>query len=198
MISVEVRRRAALEGGYLVNEAIRELIAPTRVMELTDYWMGLDPPPLDAIAAVRNMILRTIIVNVYRLQEARDHYLVPWVFSSDELRALGLRDMEAFLGGAAAWKAFALLRHQYAGHATGKARTATSPGRLVPARVLGKAIRDSGLNDLSLFLGRVRTELAPAIEQLRDEIGRRYPDLRRFIQQYAADTSEASNRPPTS
>lgn len=139
----EIRHRAALEGGYLLNEAVRELIAPTRVMELTDHWLRLDPAPLDAVAAVRNMILRSVIVNVYRVQEARAHYLCPWVFSDDELHALGLPDMEYFLGGAAAWKAFELLRHQYAGHATGKGATPTNPGRLLPARVLGRAIHES-------------------------------------------------------
>src|SRR5882724_5260557 len=124
----ERRRRAALEGGYLLNEAIRELIAPARVMELTDQWLRLEPAPLDAIAAVRNMILRGVIVNVYRVQEARAHYLCPWVFSDAELRALGLPDMKDFLGSGAAWKAFELLRHQYAGHATGSRATPTSPG----------------------------------------------------------------------
>ena len=140
-----------------------------------------------------SFILRTVIVNLYRVQEARDHYLCPWVFSDDGLRALGLPDMEGFLGGALAWKAFELLRHQYAGHATGKGATASSPGRLLPARVLGRAIRDARLHDLPAFRRRIRMELAPALEGLRDEIGRRYPDLRRFIQQYAAE--ERSGRP---
>jgi hypothetical protein len=76
--SAEIRRQAALEGGYLINEAIRELIAPTRVMELTDHWLRQNPAPLEATAAVRNMILRSVIVNVYRVQEARDHYLCPF------------------------------------------------------------------------------------------------------------------------
>jgi hypothetical protein len=140
------------------------------------------------------MILRSVIVNVYRVQEARENYLCPWVFADDELRALRLPDMREFVGGAPAWKAFELLRHQYAGHATGKGATPASPAHLLPARVLGRAIHESGLYDLRVFLGRVRAELAPALERTRDEVGRRYPDLRGFIQQYAVEMAEARDR----
>jgi len=194
VINDERRHRAALEGGYLLNEAIRELIAPTRIMDLTQNYELVDSvPSIEAIAAVRNMVLRTVIVNVYRVQEARENYLCPWVFSDAELCGLGLTDMKTFLGSRAAWKAFAILRHQYAGHATGNRGNRTTPGRLLPARVLGKAIRDSGLHDLPAFLERIKTELAPVIERVRDEVGRRYPDLRGFIRQYFADTSAASD-----
>ena len=185
------RQRAAYHGGYLINEAIRELVVPTRVMELTKPWEAINPVPMAAIVAVRNMVLRSLVVNLHRLHEARENLLCPWVFSDEELSRLGLPKISAFLGGSEAWKAFVILRHQYAGHALAREATVTTPGELLPALVLGKAIQATGLSDLPKFLTRTSTELAPGVETVRDEIGRRYPGLRDFIQQYAVDMETA-------
>jgi hypothetical protein len=61
----------------------------------------------------------------------------------------------------------------------------------VPALVLGKAVRESGLWDLESLLGRVRNELIPAIERVRDEIYVLYPVAKEFITTYALDLEKA-------
>ncbi len=178
----EKLRQAAGEGCLLLNEAIRELVTPLRVVELSAVWEKLNPIPVNAIAAVRNMVLRSVIVNIYRLKETRDNFLVGWLFSDEELRKLGFPPVEEFIG-AENWKSFELVRHQYAGHATSKKATTSRPGRIIPPAILGTALRAAGLIDSERLLRRVKEELVPGVEKVRDELTRLHPFVEKFVKE---------------
>jgi hypothetical protein len=183
--------QTASEACLLLNEAIRELIAPARIIELSKQWESVNPLPLNAIAAVRNMAVRSVIINVYRLKETRDSFLAGWLFSEEELQNLSFPPVEEFIG-AAKWNDFQILRHQYAGHATSKESTSNQPGRIVTAPRLGKAIKETGMSDLEQFLKRIQKELLPGVENTRDELTRRYPTVEEFVNMtYPLDLEKA-------
>ncbi len=184
------RNQAANEAGFLLNEAIRELLIPTHLIELSQKWQALNPLPISEIAAVRHLVFMSIVVNIFRLRETRQSFIEGWLLSDDRLRELGFPPLEDFIG-AEKWSQFEVVRHQYAGHATGKEGTWKSPGRIVPASVLGKAIRETGLSDLESLLARVRMELVPGVERVRDEIYKVYPAAKEFIITHALDIEKA-------
>lgn len=169
----------ACEAGLLLNEAIRELAVLPRMHALTE---NIEEGPIDIkyLAAVRHILLMSVVINLYRLKETRDHFLVPWLFSDSDLRKLSFPPVEEFIGNDK-WSSFETVRNQYAGHSTkGKPKKA-EPGRIVPASRLGRALRDTGLNNLKVFLWRVVEELGPGIENVRAELTRRYPKVEGFI-----------------
>jgi hypothetical protein len=61
-------------------------------------------------------------------------------------------------------KALEILRHQFAGHAMGRWAGNDKPGRLVPAKLLGQALRETGLTELPEFARRLREDVASKLE----------------------------------
>lgn len=184
-IDHETSEQTACEACVLLNQAIRELIVPKRVWALVDQWKNVDNPiSLNESCAISNMILRGVIMNLYRLRETREGFLAGWLFTETELLGLGFQPIEQFFP-AGTWKCFEMIRHQYAGHATG---TEAKPEKKQPARILspaklGKALKETGLVDLKTFLDRVQTEVLPGVERVRDELTSRYPSVRNFVTQ---------------
>jgi hypothetical protein len=77
------------------------------------------------------------------------------------------------MGGEKKWRYFATVRGQHAGHSFAKRATNTKPGRIINPRVLGKALRETGLFESEELLKRARG-LVPGVEKVRDELRRRY------------------------
>ncbi|TKS57851.1 MAG: hypothetical protein EWM72_03426 [Nitrospira sp.] len=168
----------------LLNEFIRELATPRYVFDLSTRWEALSPSPEKVIAAFRHMALASLILNLYRLHETRSHFLVPFLYTESELKTLGLISVEEFIG-ADRWKDFEILRHQYAGHATAKKAEGNIGGHILPPKLLGKAIRRTGLSDPAAFLNRIDKQLLPPVERVRNELGERFPAAKDFIKSYA-------------
>jgi hypothetical protein len=137
-LSVNKRAQAAKEAGYLLNEAIRELLAPTHIVRLSENWLSHNPIPLVALAAVRHLAVTSVVINIFRLKETRESFIEGWLIPDERLRALGFPPVEEFIG-AEKWNQFVVVRHQYARHAKRKEGTYKNPGRIVPALVLGKS-----------------------------------------------------------
>jgi hypothetical protein len=135
----------------------------------------------------RLFVETSVIVNLYRLKETQDHFLVGWVFTPEELRSLGFPPLEEFIGGQEKWNLFEIVRHQYAGHSTSRKATSTQPGRILSASVLGNALRETGLWDFEAFFKRVLAELVPGVERVRDELVRRYPSAEKFVKETYPD-----------
>jgi len=129
-------------------------------------------------AAVRRIAMAATVIGVYRVAETRKHFLAPWLFSEEELRNLGLPDIEHFVRDTGA---FETVRSQWAGHAQAKKSTDRSPGRLIDASALGRALERTGIGNEEQFLKRVRDELTPAVERVRDKILEAHPEVRDFI-----------------
>jgi hypothetical protein len=129
-------------------------------------------------AAVRRIAMAATVLGVYRVAETRKHFLSPWLFSEEELAQLGLPDIEVFVRD---WGAFEIVRSQWAAHAPAKKSTGGRPGRLVEASALGRALEKTGIGDEDRFLTRVRNDLTPAVERVRDQILANHPEARDFI-----------------
>jgi hypothetical protein len=110
--------------------------------------------------------------------ETRKHFLTPWLFSDEELKQLGLPDIEYFVQD---WGAFETVRSQWAAHARAKKSTRERPGRLIDASALGRALERTGIGEEEQFLRRVRDELTPAVERVRDKILEAHTEARDFI-----------------
>ena len=174
-------QQVACQACYLLNQAIRELSTPKLVIELSKKWLQLDPVPWKAIAAVQNMANTSMVVNIFRLKEAQDHFLVGWLFTEEELRSMGFPPIEEFIGGPEKWKSFEVVRNQYAGHATSHKATRSKPGRIISAPVLGMALRQTGLWEMEAFLNRVQEELVPGVERVHNKLLSLYPNAQEFI-----------------
>lgn len=159
---------------------IRELAIPHRLFEMI---IKVDEGPVDMmyLGAVRHTILQAAVLAVFRASEIRKGFLAGWLFTEDELTAMRFPPVEAFIGGAQSWKQFTILRHQYAGHATSREATRTSPAELIAPEVLGAVIREAGVADLKVFLTRVVDVLAPDVETVLAEVRRRYPEVDEFV-----------------
>jgi hypothetical protein len=133
-------------------------------------------------------------MSLYKVKEARDHLLVPWVFSNSELRQFGFPPVEEFVGD---WRAFMIVRGQYVGHVIASQAAKESPGRIISSRVLGDAHRRAGLWDAEPFLRRVERDLLPGIERTRKELFRMYPTARMFaVKEYPSEVESAAEGPP--
>lgn len=174
----------ANEACHLLNQFVHELITPRYVFLLSARWVTLSPVPEKVICAFRHMALTSLILNLYRLHETRSHFLTPFLFTEVELKALGLRSVEEFIG-ADGWKDFEILRHQYAGHATAKEAKGNCSGHILSPERLGRAILRTGLGDPVAFFARVDRELLPAVEAVRDKLAERFPEVKKYIASYA-------------
>jgi hypothetical protein len=127
------------------------------------------------------------VLSVYRLRETRDHLLRDWLFTDQELREMGLPPLQEFIGGENKWTSFEIIRHNMAGHSMIRKATRSKPGRIVPAQVLGTASRQAGLSDWKAFVSRVRKELTPAVENIRDKLANEFPEVKHFLHNYQTE-----------
>ena len=174
----------ANEAYLLLNGFVRELATPRYVFVLSARWEAQSPVPGKVISAFQHMAQASLILNLYRLHETRSQFLVPFLFTENELRTRGLISVEEFIG-ADGWGDFEILRHQYAGHATAKKAKGNTSGHILPPERLGEAIRKTGLNEPSALFDRIEKELLPSIERVRNELGERFPAAKEFIATYA-------------
>lgn len=121
---------------------------------------------------MNNLAFTACVLSVYRLRETRvhllrDHLLVDWLFTDKEARDLGLPPLQEFIGGGKQWANSSLSGTTWRVIPCRKA-TKSRPGGIVPARVLGTAVRQAGLSDWKVFVARVREELTPAVQNIRD------------------------------
>lgn len=170
--------QAACDAAVLLTEAIRELTIPQHLVTCAKRLEEAQQVSETYAAAVRRIAMGATVIGVYRVAETRKHFLTPWLFSEEELRHLGLLDIEHFVRDAGA---FETVRSQWAAHAQAKKSTARSPGRLIDASALGQALERTGIGDEEQFLRRVRDELTPAVERVRDKILEAHPEARDFI-----------------
>lgn len=172
------RQKVACETGLLLNEAIRELLIPQHLDELFRRLHDGKAVSERYAAAVSHFSMMSVIMALYRLSEAQRDFL-PWVFPEDETKALGLGPIEEFVRD---WSAFIIVRGQYVGHARRKDSKGKEPGQVLPARTLGEALRKTGMWDSDDFLLRVRQELVPGVERVRDELFKRFPGVKEFVE----------------
>ena len=170
--------RAACDAAVLLNEAIRELTIPQHLVTYSNRLEEARQVSETYAADVRRIAMAATVIGVYRVGETRKHFLTPWLFSEEELQQLGLPDIEHFVRDLGA---FETVRSQWAAHAQAKKSTAQSPGRLVDASALGRALERTGIGNEEQFLRRVRDDLTPAVEKVRDRILEAYPEARDFI-----------------
>jgi hypothetical protein len=123
----------------------------------------------------------SVIMGLRRLHEVRSQFLVPWLFSDEELTGFGVPSVDRFLGGT--FRSFELVRHQYAGHVTARKAKEGRPGQIIAPEVLARAIRDTGLRESKAFLTRVQDELVPGIERVVQELVRRYPEADTYLRE---------------
>lgn len=210
-LSGEARRNAAFEGCLVLNHAINELLIPLKVMELSESILsdasgriGDDIIKSNKFAellfamqefrGMNNLAFTACVLSVYRLRETRDHLLVDWLFTDKEARDLGLPPLQEFIGGVKQWTNFELIRHNMAGHSMIRKATKSRPGGIVPARVLGTAVRQAGLSDWKVFVARVREELTPAVQNIRDELAKEYPEVKDYLHYYQTEHDFFENR----
>ena len=170
--------QTACDAALLLTEAIRELTTPQHLMTCANQLEETKPVSATCAAAVRRIAMAATVIGVYRVGETRKHFLTPWLFSEEELRRLGLPHIEHFVRDLGA---FETVRSQWAAHAQARKSTGRSPGRLIDASALGRALERTGIGDEEQFLRRIRDELTPAVERVRDKILEAYPEARDFI-----------------
>ena len=171
-------KQAACEAALLLTEAIRELTIPQHLMTCAAQLEETQRVSATYAAAIRRIVMTATVIGVYRVNETRKHFLTPWLFSEDELRQLGLPNIEHFVRD---WGAFETVRSQWAAHAQAKKSTALNPGRLIEPSALGRALERTGIGNEDEFLRRVRDELTPAVERVRDKILETHAEARDFI-----------------
>jgi len=170
----------ACDAAVAINMTVADLLLPRHIFRLfTDHEAAGRISPGYATVA-RRLAGQVIVVNLFRLWEAREHLLCPWLFSDPELRALGLPPLEEVVD---AWPALLRIRHQFAGHMLSRRANKNNgePGRILPPEAFGRALRESGLLDLAAFLARVEEEIIPAVERVRAELFRRWPASEDYV-----------------
>lgn len=175
----EQKEQVAKDAAHLLNEAIRKLLIPQHLFLLFNNLQEQGTANERYASAVRHAAITVAIIEIFRLKETRNEFLVGWLFSDAKLRELGLPPLEEFVGD---WKSFEMVRHQYAAHAIAKRSKRGRPARAMRAKTLGEVLRRSGLLNADEFLLRVKEELVPGVEKVRDEIFRKYPAAREFIE----------------
>ena len=190
--SSEHRVRAACEAAYVLNDAVGALLIPQHLAKLALKLHDAGGMSSKYAGPVRRLSMQGAIMGLYKVKEARDHLLAPWVFTTDELRQFGFPPVEEFVGD---WSAFMTVRGQYVGHVVAKGAKG-SPGRIISGKALGHALRRAGLWDAEPFLRRVERVLLPGIERTRDELFRKYPAARPFaLKGYPGEVESAAETP---
>jgi hypothetical protein len=171
-------QETACQAAVAINLAVADLLLPRHIFKLFTQHEEAGRISAGYATAARRLAMQLIVVNVFRLSEARTHLLCPWLFQDHELRAMGFLPLEEFVGH---WSALLVIRHQFAGHILSRKADGAQPGRIIPPEVFGRALRDSGLGDAEALLGRVEAELIPAVERVRAELFRRWPAAEEYV-----------------
>jgi hypothetical protein len=108
--SVEV---TACEAAVAINTAVADLLLPRHIFRLFTRHQEAGLVSAGYATAARRLAMQLIVVKLFRLWEAREQMLSPWLFRDDELRAMGLLPHQEFVGR---WPALLTIRHQFAGH----------------------------------------------------------------------------------
>lgn len=210
-LSGEARRNAACEACVVLNRTMNEVLVPLKVVELSERIfaettgrIGYDIIKSSKLAEIlfsmqehRGMLdiaLTACVLSVYRLRETRDHLLVDWLFTDDEATALGLPPLQNFMGGEKQWASLEIIRHNMAGHSMIRKGTKFRPGKIVPAQVLGTAVRQAGLSDWKAFVARVREELMPGVQKIRNELVKEYPEIKDYMHYYQTEYDVFENQ----
>jgi hypothetical protein len=172
-----VRLRIASEAGVLLNDAIRDLLIPQHLNAEAAQYHDRGLVTESYAGAWMRVAVMSVVMALYRLHQVRNGFLLRWLFTDSELRSLGFGPVEEFVQD---WKSFTIVRSQYVGHAKSKRTVGERPARLVSARALATALCRTGLWDRDNFLLRVREQVVPGAEKVRDEIFQRYPQAREF------------------
>jgi hypothetical protein len=189
-LSDAARLNVAHEACFLLNLASRELGSPVKVFEysrgVVNENMSLSSVRdfmaiICGITGLRYIAFQSVVLAVFRLREIRMHLVAGWLFTEDELKNFGFLPLEDFIGGERMWRAFEIVRHQLMGHSIAHKSTKTKPGRMISGTALGKAIRQAGLQSWEGFADRVSKELVPGVLRTRDELAKRYPSARNYI-----------------
>ncbi|MBI4522772.1 MAG: hypothetical protein HY695_03040 [Deltaproteobacteria bacterium] len=189
----KAREKIACEAAHLANELVRQLTVPSLILE--DSETGQKKKNFLRAGAIRNFCILGIIVNLYRVIELRDNFLLDILFSEDELRDMGFPSIHEFLGGLEQMKFLEILRHQFAGHATAKSATGKKPGKLISAKLLGIALRETGIDKLPEFATSLREKLAPQLEKFIDQMRRKFPAIDKFVMEdYPLEVEEGRLR----
>jgi hypothetical protein len=212
-LSGQARRDAACEACLVLNRTVNEVLLPLKIVELyerifteTTGRIACDIIKSSKIAEIlfaiqehRGMLdiaLTACVLSVYRLRETRDHLIVDWLFTDAETTALGLPPLQNFMGGEKEWASASLeiIRHNMAGHSMIRKGTKFRPGRIVPAQVLGKATRQTGLSDCKAFIARVREKLMPGVMKFGDELRNEYPEIKDYMHYYQTEYDVFENQ----
>ena len=174
----------ACDAAIALNLAVADLLLPHHIFNLFTGHEGAGRISGGYATAARRLAMQVLVVNLYRLWEARTHLLCPWLFSAAELRAFGLPEIEAFVGD---WSSLLIVRHQFAGHMLRGRPERGKPGQLLPPERFGQALQGAGLSDAEAFLGRVEAEIIPAVERIRSELFRRWPAAETYVRRTYPD-----------
>lgn len=176
------RSRIACEAALLLNESVRELVVPQQLVERLTENIPEGPVPIAWLGAVRHTAIAAAVIQLARLHEIRENFLVPWLYTDAELKALGLPQLEEFLG-TGKLKYLWTLRHQYAGHPTAAEANGNRAGRVISPSVLGEATRELQLGDAPSFLRRMVDELATGVEAVVADLRVRFPETELFVKE---------------
>lgn len=177
ILDEETRLRIASEASVLLNDAVRDLLIPQHLNALAAQYHDRGLVTESYAGALMRVAAMSVVMALHRLREARNGFLLEWLFTDSELRALGFGPVEEFVRD---WKSFTVVRSQYVGHAHSKRTVGKRPARHVSAKALAAALCRTGLWERDNFLLRVREQIVPGVEKVRDEIFRRYPVAREF------------------
>ncbi len=201
-LSDEDRTRTAHEACFLLNLAVRELTSPVQVFEFCqkrlnemaiEFTTKRILPSMSELTGLRHIAFQSAVLAVFRLRETRDHLLVGWLFTERQLRDLGFMPVEEFIGGERNWRSLEIVRHQILGHSIARKATKAKPGRIISPSSLGKAMWQAGLSDWEAFADRVRKELIPGVQRVRDELAEMYPDARTYVKLFGMEYDFYSN-----
>jgi hypothetical protein len=168
----------ARDAAVAINRAVGDLLLPRHIFTLFTSHEAAGRISGGYATAVRLLAMQVLVVNLYRLWEARTHLLCPWLFSDAALRELGMPPLEEFVSD---WSALLTVRHQFAGHMLRNDPPKGKPGRILGAEGFGRALRAAGIWEAEAFLERVEREVIPGVERVRDELFRRWPAIRTYV-----------------
>jgi hypothetical protein len=170
----------ACEAAVAINLAVADLLLPRHIFRLFTHHQETGGVSAGYATAARRLAMQVLVVNLFRLWEVREHLLCPWLFSDEQLRAMGFLPLEEFIDR---WPALLTIRHQFAGHILNRESQQGKPGRILSPEAFGRALREAGLWDADVLLERVEHKLIPAVELVRAELFRRWPASEDYVRQ---------------
>jgi len=183
---------SAKEAYFLLNESIRNLWTIEFIFQKTKEMELEIPLNMPRIAAVRNLIVSSTVIYIYRLYEIQSYFL-PFILSQTELTTIGFAPIEDFVGRSA-WPDLVCLRNQYFGHVTKEKPYKGMKGSILPPGKLSAAVKNTGLADLESFLARIQTDLVPLVDRLRGKLSEKYPDVKYYLLQHGLDVDEGLHK----